>query len=183
MKLATALSSASRLVDALLVLLVAGVLGCVALTSLGPRLGHPSIVIEGGSMQPTIPIGSLAVLDPGIPRDLRVGDVVTFQAGNGTVVTHRVVRLATLPDGAYVGTKGDANAEPDPVVTPQTAILGRVAWTVPAAGYLVRLLATPIGFLAVFLVGASLAVLALLLEDLAELCRHGLRRPAPWVAG
>ena len=179
MKLASVLSVASRIVDTLLVLLVAAVLACVALTSLGPRLGHPSLVIEGGSMEPTIPLGALVVLDAGAPAALHVGDIVSFRAGNATVVTHRVVRLADLTGTPYFGSKGDANADPDPVVTSRSAILGRVAWTLPGAGYLVRLLATPAGVPSVFLIGTTLLLLGLLLEELAIVRRQGRASRAP----
>ena len=56
MNLARSLNAASRLVDALVLTLVGLVLACVALTTLGPHVGHPALVIEGGSMQPTIPL-------------------------------------------------------------------------------------------------------------------------------
>jgi signal peptidase I len=179
MNLARTLTFASRLVDALLVAIVAAVLACVVLTAVVPRLGHPVLVIRGGSMEPAIPLGSLVVLDPGVPADLQVGDVVSFQATNGTTVTHRVTRLASLGSTPSFGTKGDANADPDPVITPASAIIGRVAWSVPGAGYLVTLLSVPSGFLAVFLMAATLLCLALLLDELAYDRRHHVRRPAP----
>ena len=67
----------------------------------------------------------------------------------------------------YIGTKGDANADADPVITPRTAIVGRVAFTVPLVGFLLALLSTPVGVLTVFLVAATLLALALLFEETA----------------
>lgn len=178
MKLAMILGAASRLVDGLLVLLVAIVLGCVALTTIGPRLEHPVVVIEGGSMQPALPLGALALLEGGVPGELRIGDVVTFRTGNGTLVTHRIVQLVDLDATPYIRTKGDANADPDPVLTARSAIVGRVAWTLPGAGYVARLLATPAGVLAMFLMAVTLVFFGLLLDELAQRCRHGIRQRA-----
>ena len=182
MRLARSLSIASWLVDALLVTLVALVLACLAVRGLGPGLGHPVLVIRGGSMQPAIPLGSLVILDRGVPSDLRVGDVVAFPAPNSTIVTHRVARLVSIGATPYFGTKGDANSQADPVITPVSAIIGRVSWTLPGVGYLVTLLSVPIGIAAVFLIGATLLGTALLLEELAVDRRERTRRigrPSP----
>ena len=166
MRLARLLSLASRLLDAVLLAGVGLVLACVALIALGPLAGHPVLVIRGGSMQPAIPLGALVVLDQGVPADLRTGDIVSFHATNGTTVTHRVTGLASLGSTPYFGTKGDANAEPDPVMTPTGAILGRVAYSLPGAGYLATMLGAPVGIAAIFLICTSLLALGLLLDEL-----------------
>ncbi len=173
MKLARILGAVSLLTDGLLAILVIAVLACVAITSLGPALGHPALVIEGRSMETAVPLGALVILDAGPPADPRVDDVVAFRTPNGTTVTHRVTRLIRLGTTAYVGTKGDANEAADPTITPVTAIVGRVAWTLPGAGYLVTLVGRPLGLLVLFLVAATLLVQAMLFEELAAVCRHG----------
>jgi signal peptidase I len=179
-RLARLLSLASRLLDAVLLAGVGLVLACVALVAIGPLAGHPVLVIRGGSMQPAIPLGALVVLDQGVPADLQAGDVVSFRATNGTTVTHRVTRLASIGSTPYFGTKGDANAEPDPVITPTGAIIGRVAVSLPGAGYVATMLGAPVGVAAIFLVCASLLTLGLLLDELVAELRPSLaiRRPA-----
>ena len=176
MRIARLLSLASRLLDAVLLVGVGLVLACVTLIAVGPLAGHPVLVIRGGSMQPAIPLGALIVLEKGVPADLRVGDVISFEATNGTTVTHRVTRLASLGSTPYFGTKGDANADPDPVITPIGAIIGRVAFSLPGAGYLATLLGVPVGVAAIFLVCASLLTLSLLLDELAAELRPKVRR-------
>src|SRR5688500_13738077 len=56
-------------------------------------LGWQSLVVYSGSMEPTIPVGSIVVLQPVAPAQLQVGDVVTFArtAEPGVQVTHRIV--------------------------------------------------------------------------------------------
>ena len=173
MKLARILTVASHLADGLLAALVIAVLACIILTSVGPPLGHPALVIRGGSMAPAVPLGALVVLNAGVPVDPQVGEVVAFRTPSGTTITHRVTSLARVGTTSYIGTKGDANAVADPIITPVSSVVGQVAWTLPAAGYLVTLLGQPIGLLALFLVAATLLVQAMLFEELAAVYRAG----------
>ena len=99
--------------------------------------GLQRYVITGGSMESTIPLGSV-VFDEVVPvEDLRVGDVITYMpppdSGVDNLVTHRIV---SIKKGVYV-TKGDANADKDPwsFKLPQ-ATQARVQFHVPYVGYL-----------------------------------------------
>jgi signal peptidase I len=74
------------------------------------------------------------------------------------VFTHRVVRLAQLPDGTYLQTKGDANEDNDPSLIPARDVIGRVALALPMAGYAIALLSTLQGV--VFLISLGLVLLA-----------------------
>lgn len=104
----------------------------LAATATVPRLfGLVPYGIVSGSMEPTIPVGSLAFVDVG-DRSPDVRDVVAFRAGNGQVVTHRVVDVSL--DG-YV-TKGDANETRDPNVLQGSQVLGVYRTHVPVLGFL-----------------------------------------------
>ena len=103
------------------------------------------VVITGRSMEPEIPIGSLALLRPLDPGSDLVGESVAFLTGGGHLITHRVTRVATLDGVDYVETKGDANDAPDPVLTPASAIVGSVAFTVPFAGFVEAGAGRPVG--------------------------------------
>src|SRR6476661_7633586 len=52
-------------------------------------------IIVGQSMEPTIPLYSVIVVEPVDPADIRRGDVITFEQPDtpGRKVTHRVVRI------------------------------------------------------------------------------------------
>lgn len=103
----------------------------LAATATVPRLfGLVPYGIVSGSMEPTIPVGSLAFVDVG-DRSPKVRDVVAFRAG-GQVVTHRVVDVSL--DG-YV-TKGDANETRDPNVLQGSQVLGVYRTHVPVLGFL-----------------------------------------------
>src|SRR5688572_12843190 len=68
-------------------------------TNLAPLTGHQLFVIIGGSMEPTIPIGSLAIATTTDSATIAAGDVVTVRGDNGVVVTHRVSRIVDEAGG------------------------------------------------------------------------------------
>lgn len=116
----------------------------------GPRvLPFKTYAVMSGSMEPTIHVGSLVVLEPANSADLRVGDVITFDPpGYGSeLVTHRIYSIEQGPDGPVFQTKGDANGTPD-------------AWRIQAGGRGYRVLFS-VPYLG-WITGAMLGKLALL---------------------
>jgi signal peptidase I len=111
--------------------------------------GYRHYVVTGGSMQTSIPRGSL-VFDRTVPTaDLRVGDVITYapppEAHVQGLLTHRIIRAGRLKHGKRVlRTKGDANPTPDPwrFVLDRTT-QARVEFHVPVAGYALATLSEP----------------------------------------
>lgn len=109
-------------------------------TIVAPRiLGATPYTVLTASMRPAMDPGTLAIVRPVDARDIRVGDVLTYQVAPGRpeVVTHRVVGVISRSDGAGAfRTRGDANShhDPDPVVPAQ--IRGRVIYAVPWLGHL-----------------------------------------------
>ena len=115
---------------------------------------------------------------------LRPGDVISLRLPGGTTVTHRLSRVVARDDGLWFETTGDANGEPDPALVPATALLGRVAWTFPFAGYLLRLLALPSGLLMFAGLGGALFVAGRLLdEEAADAAQVAAARAAERPAG
>lgn len=163
-----------RAIDAAIVALVVLVLVGLFLGRVVPLTGRDTLIIGGRSMEPAIPMGAAIVIEPVAASELGVGDVVTMRVGaKPSIFTHRIVRLLTLDGQPYIETKGDANAAPDGATIPVTSVAGRVAWSIPFAGYLLALLSIPAGIAFVIGLGTTLVVVAILLEDLEE------RRPAP----
>jgi signal peptidase len=181
-----------RIVDVALISLIVIVLLGVVLGKGAPFVGRQSIVIGGGSMEPAIHLGSAIVVRPVDPATLAVGDIVSMQIGpERTMFTHRIVDVVDRPDGRWIRTRGDANAEPDPTLVPATAIIGRVELSIPYAGYLLALLSLPVGVIFVLGLAATLLAMAWLLESLEPDPRPRRRRtesdaPAAdpgWTAG
>lgn len=95
-------------------------------------------VIVGQSMEPTIPLYSVIVVEPVAPEAIRVGDVITFQQPDlpDRKVTHRVARIEH-PEGklAFV-TKGDNNEARDPWRVSYEGTAWRVREHVPHVGWI-----------------------------------------------
>ncbi len=115
---------------------ICGVLALFALTILPALLrtaGFETYTVRGGSMSPTIPLGAMVLVQREPGSAVNAGDVITFEAPNSTIVTHRVVGR-TAGDAPTFITQGDANPNPDPDMVPSTSVVGRVIFSVPAAG-------------------------------------------------
>jgi signal peptidase I len=168
-----------RVLDALLLALIVVVLGGVVLGKLVPLTGRQTIVIGGGSMEPAVPLGAAVVIRPVDAGTLTAGDVISLKAGpQNTMYTHRIVAVIDRPDGRWVQTKGDANADQDPTLVPASAIVGRAEMVIPLAGYLIVLLSIPSGVLFLIGLAASLLAGAWLLESLEpEWVVKGTARP------
>jgi signal peptidase I len=148
-----------------LVLTATAALGVVSLLAVaaGLVLDVRPLVVISGSMEPTIPVGSLIAGRTVPAAEVQVGDVVTVPRREGTtdLVTHRVVevRSSDAAEGAReLVLRGDANASDD--ASPYTVTeVRRLVLTVPGAGYLVQTLQTPRGL--VLLGGVLLAAVVL----------------------
>ncbi len=161
----TATTVVRRSIVALWFVLLAAVLGVVLATRLAPLTGHELVVIRSGSMAPAIPTGSLIAIRPAPPEGVHAGDVVTLRMRTGQLLTHRVERVADLPDGRYLATKGDANPEPDPVLVPVGSVVGVVDTVIPYAGYALAYLSMPTGMVSVASFLAALLLTSWLFEE------------------
>lgn len=79
--------------------------------------GIKPIIIETGSMEPTIKTNALIIGQKTKFEDLRVGDIITFEMPNGKLNTHRIISKSEGFD--MFTTKGDNNVMPDSIsITP-----------------------------------------------------------------
>lgn len=120
-----------KMADILLVVAII-VIGGLGVFMLIPRLaGYEPYIVLSGSMEPTIHTGALAFIDTK-DTEVEANDIIAFHESNGSVVTHRVMRLND--EGLY-DTKGDANTVEDFNSVAQEQIIGTFAFSVPYAGY------------------------------------------------
>ena len=131
-------------------------LGLVAVGHVLPSLGRELYVVRGGSMAPSIPLGSVVVVRHVETSEVSLGDIITFRGSNGTVVTHRVVAIPEHADDPFK-TKGDASAAADPFVVPTDSVIGTVEVFAPMAGGILLMLGSAAG------VAATIALLGSLL--------------------
>jgi signal peptidase len=118
--------------------------------SLGPRLyGYSPVIVYGGSMADTVPVGSIAVTKEVQAEDVAVGDVIVFYppatGPNRLPLMHRVISIQEEDGQRVFQTKGDANAAPDPWEMTLVGHGSRFVYAVPYAGYLADFARTPLG--------------------------------------
>lgn len=131
---------------ALVAIAVAGA-GTMLFLGLGPRTGaYRTLTVLSGSMRPMIEPGDVVVVRPVPTSELRVGDVVTFQAPtpDKVTVTHRIIEVVEPGASPVVRTQGDNNNTPDPWTAKLAAGTGwRFAGVVPVVGHAINVLSRP----------------------------------------
>lgn len=94
---------------------------------------HPRIVVSG-SMEPSVPVGSLVYIDPALNAEaIREGDVIAYETGSTMTVLHRVIGR-DAGARSFV-TKGDANQTEDPGKISFEQYRGKLVFVIPWAGY------------------------------------------------
>ncbi|GAA2072388.1 signal peptidase I [Microbacterium hatanonis] len=148
------------------VITVLGVVGILTIVWLAASaaLGLSIIVFVTGSMSPSLPTGSAAVVREVPASELAVGDVVTVPRPNSPApVTHRIVAIDDVPgnvDARSLVLRGDANTidDPDPYVVEDVR---RVVVGAPGAGWVVIAAKTPAAMAGITLVVAGAIAWAL----------------------
>ena len=133
--------------------------------AIGLRLfPHQVLVVRSGSMEPAVPVGALAVLEPIAAADLDIGDVIVFThpARRDELVLHRIVEMA---EGGVLTTRGDANGRVDPWHVPAVGSGWRFAFEIPLLGYVIAALGSATARYALIVLPV-LALIALTLVDL-----------------
>ncbi len=114
--------------------------------------GYRLYYVSTGSMEPTIPTGTLVVVKTDTTYAL--GDIITYTSRDpdiyGCANTHRIIGIAEGADGIEYQTQGDANNAPDALLVPQADVIGKVAVQLGVfkwVGYIIFFAGTRWGFL------------------------------------
>lgn len=125
----------ARVVTGLSIVLLLASCGVWLLLS-APRAGLEALTIPTGSMHPTMPAGSLALVRQVPIAAVHVGDIITYADpfNPHKTITHRVIKTYMIADKVPgFMTKGDANTAAD-LPIPGGSVQGRVIWHVPYLG-------------------------------------------------
>ncbi len=120
--------------------------GATVITSNSNVLGGiRSFAIASGSMEPSVPVGSVIFTSP--QKNYELNDLVVFEDINKRTIAHRINQTIMTNDIVSFKTKGDANnaADLDPVNS--SSIKGKWIATIPYIGNLSQNLKTPTGFI------------------------------------
>lgn len=134
-------------------------------------LGLQPMAMSTGSMQKTIPVGSLIVDRTVRPSSLRVGDVITFRKplGAAGIATHRIIEIQRSNGNVVYRTKGDSNPVADPwgIVYRKHMQAHQMIWRVPYLGYLLLFARSRLGII-VLIAYVCLSLAATLLKVIAK---------------
>lgn len=134
--------------DATLTWLTRGVTLAVLLLVVGLivplALGWQLYSLDGASMEPAIPSGSLLLTRPTPPEQVRVSDIITYaDSSRGLRVTGRVISI-TPGSPPVPRTKGDANPAEDVTPFRPGEPIARVEGWVPGLGAPLAALSSPL---------------------------------------
>ena len=149
------------------------ILGVIAAALLVPMLfGNRTLAVLSGSMEPKIPVGAAVYVQECSPYALEVGDIITYQMGSSTLVTHRIVNIDE--ETQEITTQGDANHAPDSAPVAFSNVVGKVVFWIPLLGYLSIYIKTPLGIA----VGCGILIVLILLNFLPDILTEEEEAPA-----
>ncbi len=127
---------------------------------------RPLYVVSSNSMEPTLRVGDIIVVQ-NVPFELlREGDIMVFQKGSLPIIVHRVHEVIDGADQRLIITKGDnsqTNPSPDypgllPSPLKETEYLGRVDGLVPYVGFLTGIFPPPLNIILIVIILALIVV-------------------------
>lgn len=118
------------------------VLGIVAWTIAASVFSLSVLAFTTSSMAPTIPLGSVAIVEKVAASSVSIGDVVTVTRGDSPPVTQRVIAMQLSGSTAQLTLRGDAYDGGG--VTYGVSEVRRVVATMPAVGDILRTVLRPI---------------------------------------
>lgn len=103
--------------------------------------GYQLKTVLSGSMEPTFQTGSVIAVKPlnsEESKSLKKDDVITFQASEEKLITHRVIGVSSSGNHVMYETKGDNNktADMEPVLSDNVRAI-YTGFTIPYVGYFI----------------------------------------------
>lgn len=145
------------------------------------------LVVQSGSMNPTIPTGSIVIIAPSLNKNSFISpkeglikipkyyqnDIVSYKQTKN-FVTHRVIEVEKQEKGFLYLTKGDANKGADLTKVLENQISGKVILTIPFFGYLIGLAKSKYGIIALIFLPAAFVIVAEIINIAKELKKKSL---------
>ncbi len=142
--------------------------------------GYRLFYVVSGSMEPTIPVGSLLLV--GKEDTYYPGEVITFYSKElgieGYPNTHRVIDREEIEGKKFYITQGDANPVPDAPVSHED-VIGKVHFSIKASFYkdFINFFSTPAGFFTIILL-PSLLVAVVCMKSMVKAIKEEAKSAA-----
>jgi signal peptidase len=117
-----------------------------------PSIGkYMWLSVLSGSMKPAFNPGDLIIDKKIDPKDLKVGDIVTYQWGSA-LSSHRIIEIIKDRTGEPAfKVKGDNNNSADETLVAGNAVIGKYNFKIPLLGYVLIKFKGPIGIILIWL--------------------------------
>lgn len=159
-----------KILNAFFLVLLVGLVVILLYLAIGSRgSGFPFLqnyqlfTVLSGSMEPTLNVGGVIIVEKIDPMTLEDGDIITFLSNdtqlNGKVVSHRIIDVVDNSNGRMFITKGDANEDRDDAAAVPDNVIGRVIFHIPYLGYLLNFMKTKNGFFFILLLPCMIILL------------------------
>jgi signal peptidase len=146
-----------------------GVAGLVAISTLNIPGNYKLLVVQSGSMEPAIKMGSVVVVKPA--SDYQPNEIVTYHDPDNPkyTITHRIVGIEYLEQGKLFVTKGDANDAQDRKKIEPELVVGKVESSIPWLGFLISFAKTQTGLITLVIIPATLIIYTEIVNIKSEL--------------
>ncbi len=114
--------------------------------------GKSILEVISGSMEPTIEVGDLIVIDT-LDKDYKENDIVTFYDNESSFVTHRIISI----NKDEIITKGDNNDSEDGVIKSEQ-IVGKYKFKIKGLGKIMAVIKKPITMILILIVGVLFCI-------------------------
>lgn len=154
----------NNFISGILLILLIGVASLVVISKASggePQIfGYQFKTVLSGSMEPGIKTGSIIAVKLAEDKtDFKKGDVITFQAEEDILITHRITEVVNSGDSVLYRTKGDNNNAEDmnPVLS-ENVVAKYTDFTVPYVGYFINFSQSKNGALLLLIPGFLLLI-------------------------
>ena len=129
--------------------------------------GLKMLVVQSGSMEPTIKTGSVILIKK--QDTYSTGDIISFVGAGSDSTTHRVTKTNIVKGKEIFNTKGDVNKGEDQEKVGIDSVLGKTVFTIPYLGYLIAFTKTQQGFIFLIVIPATIIIFSEILNIKREI--------------
>lgn len=132
---------------------------CISLFTFVKIAWMEILVVQSGSMEPTINVDDIVIIQPVDIKNVKADDIITYE-DKGTLVTHRVVEVDNTDSGIQLKMKGDNNNIEDKTRVTKDNIVGIYVNRIDKAADLYYFIKSPYGIIAI--IGVPLLIYMIL---------------------
>lgn len=130
-------------------------------------LGIYMFNIVSESMEPTLDINDVVIVQRCAPSELKEGDIITYKQEDRTI-SHRILDITKEKETIKIKTKGDNNEIPDPYEVEVGQVYGKVLFHIKKIGKLISYIQNVRGFINI----AIFAIIVFIMVSLRDKQRN-----------